>query len=159
MALKAGYKGIKDVGDGLQITTDGVLEITGESVVIPNPEGEATESLTKLEVGSTIYGIEADDMCATGEYTLNLVACAVTPSNGQPEFFIPWTNPKKKSITLGSSFKIYRRNNSSWEELTWTTPPTILAYENGFYIGLTLDTPLTAEQIYGFRVQGKIIFS
>lgn len=60
MALKAGYKGIKDVGDGLQITTDGVLEITGESVVIPNPEGEATESLTKLEVGSTIYGIEAD---------------------------------------------------------------------------------------------------
>ena len=63
MALKAGYQGIKDVGDGLKITTDGVLELTGEAAgVTPNPEGEATEALNKIEIDDTIYSVGGADL-------------------------------------------------------------------------------------------------
>lgn len=59
MALKAGYKGFKKVGSGLSYdNTTGELNATGgSSQVIANPEGEATESLTKLEVDETIYSL------------------------------------------------------------------------------------------------------
>lgn len=102
---------------------------------------------------------KADDMCTTGNHTLYMIATAITPSNGQPEFFIPWSNPKKKNITLGNNFEVYMRKNSSWTKLTWSANPVITRAENGFYVGLTLDEALTPEEVFGFRVQGDIVFS
>lgn len=78
MALRAGYYGLKRVlikkvkdlpgfsaiGTGLQINNDGELEATGATTTIdPNPEGEATESLEKLQIGETIYGVNDNTKC------------------------------------------------------------------------------------------------
>ena len=96
MALKAGYKGIKNnlvnklkvlpfissIGDGLSLE-DGELSATGGgggTTVVANPEGEASADLTKLKVDSTIYGIpEAVDVEAnpSGTATTDLTKLKV----------------------------------------------------------------------------------
>lgn len=79
MALKAGYKGIKnnllnklkampfisEIGDGLTLE-DGELSATGGgggTTVVANPEGEATGVLAKLEVGEDIFSIPQITKC------------------------------------------------------------------------------------------------
>ena len=76
MALKAGYYGVKkkdqlkleklpafeEIGTGLQVTDDGELEATGATLTIEaNPEGVASETLTKLQLGENIYSIPGND--------------------------------------------------------------------------------------------------
>lgn len=78
MALRAGYYGLKRaliekvkvlpgfsaIGTGLQINNDGELEVTGATTTIdPNPEGDPTESLEKLQIGDTIYGVNDNTKC------------------------------------------------------------------------------------------------
>lgn len=77
MALRSSYYGlkkkllekvkalpaIKSIGDGLSLdSSTGELTATGGggTTVVANPEGTATADLTKLKVGDTIYGVEAD---------------------------------------------------------------------------------------------------
>lgn len=63
MALKAGYQGFKDVGDGLEVTNEGILQLTEDIPgITPNPEGEATETLSKIEIEETIYEIPETDI-------------------------------------------------------------------------------------------------
>ena len=97
MALKAGYKGIKnnllnklkaipfisEIGDGLTLE-NGELSATGGggggTTVVANPEGTATADLNKLQVGSSIYGIpEGTDVEAnpTGSATADLTKLKV----------------------------------------------------------------------------------
>lgn len=73
MALKAGYyglkrslfnkvkalPGIKSIGTGLSLnSTTGELEATGATISIEaNPEGAATENLTKLGLGDVVYAV------------------------------------------------------------------------------------------------------
>lgn len=121
-------------------------------------DGYTKGAMTNRQLTEMLDG-KADDMCTTGNHTLYMIATAITPSNGQPEFFIPWSNPKKKNITLGNNFEVYMRKNSSWTKLTWSANPVITRAENGFYVGLTLDEALTPEEVFGFRVQGDIVFS
>ena len=75
MALKAGYVGVKkndatklsklpgitEIGTGLDLE-DGELSATGATKTIEgNPEGSATETLTKLQIGDDIFSIPGND--------------------------------------------------------------------------------------------------
>lgn len=76
MALRAGYYGVKrddaeklkkmpgisEIGTGLELDDDGELTATGATKTIEgNPEGSATETLTKLQIGDDIYSIPGND--------------------------------------------------------------------------------------------------
>lgn len=75
MALRAGYKGVKNkdaqkltelvdvksIGDGLSLSSDGELSATGGggggTTVVANPETESTANLFRLTVGTTTYAV------------------------------------------------------------------------------------------------------
>lgn len=78
MALKAGYKGIKNnlllklralpyfnkIGTGLEVDENGLLNVTGIDVsVVANPDDAATDDLNKLQVGDTVYAVNDNTKC------------------------------------------------------------------------------------------------
>ena len=78
MALKAGYKGIKNnlfnklsaipyfnkIGTGLEVDNNGHLNVTGIDVsVVANPDEAATADLNKLQVGDVVYGVVENTKC------------------------------------------------------------------------------------------------
>ena len=78
MSLKAGYKGLKKIGRGLKMSSDGTLSATGGgqgTEVVANPEGAATADLVKLEVDDVIYGLpDISDVYQTTDTTESTLA-------------------------------------------------------------------------------------
>lgn len=94
----------------------------------------------------------------TGTYALGMIVAAVTPSNGkQPEFFIPWYNPDLKNATF--SFTIRMRGASTWEEITQESAIGVQnVSKNGFLVNANLQTALTSNTTFTFRLDGSITF-
>ena len=80
MSLKAGYKGLKKIGSGLKMSSDGTLSATGGgqgTEVVANPAGTATADLVKLEVDDVIYGLpDMSDVYQTTDTTESTLADA-----------------------------------------------------------------------------------
>ena len=107
------------------------------------------------------YHEPVGNMCATGaHYTVGIYAC-LTPNNGKnPECFIPWNNPNRKTITFGDNVKISERTSNGWNELAQDSKPTVLyTCENGFHIYFNLTTALQSNTPYTFKIQGDLVFS
>lgn len=107
------------------------------------------------------YHEPVGDMCTAGShYTVGIYAC-LTPNNGKnPECFIPWNNPNRKTITFGDNVKILERTSNGWNELAQDSKPTVLYTSvNGFHIYFNLTTALQSNTPYTFKIQGDLVFS
>ena len=97
----------------------------GGTTVIANPSGTATDSLTKLEVGSTIYSV-------SGGTDVNVSQTETNSTNADYEVILGYTATNSQNKTEGvrksENFTFHTRKN----ELSISTPPNSGTY-NGSY--------------------------
>ena len=62
--------------------------LSSGSNVVPNPEGEATETLNKIGIGDTVYNFEKENVIFTGAFDFSGQSATITLNNN------------KKSLTL-----------------------------------------------------------